>query len=315
MAEPGGFIPIRVSTLRGDLKIPFDVYVKVAGKFIHYCRQGESFEGKRLDRLRAKKLKLMYVRSQDDIPYRQYLEESIDQAYKKSDKALNIRMEVIQGFQQAAAEEYIDDPSNKFTYEHVRASVQRMVEFLTREPRAIQALLMIQNTDASISHHGVNVAALSVAIAMTEGLREGHTLDLLALGCLLHDLDHCGNQLDLTVPLKSLNRSDNETYRHHPMAGAKKLQASPFVDGLVLNIVLQHEENLNGTGFPKGLTKDQMDPLVMVAATANAYDRMVSFDKMEPKEAIKNLFIEKLGLYPLNHLQTLQKLLKLNQVI
>ena len=39
------FLPIRVSTLRGDLKIPFSAYVKVAGKHICFCREGDSFEG------------------------------------------------------------------------------------------------------------------------------------------------------------------------------------------------------------------------------------------------------------------------------
>jgi hypothetical protein len=47
----GEFTSVRVSTLRGDLRIPFDVYVKVAGKFILYCRSGSSFEGVRLERL------------------------------------------------------------------------------------------------------------------------------------------------------------------------------------------------------------------------------------------------------------------------
>src|ERR1700682_5240686 len=93
------FTAIRVATLRGDIQIPFDVYVPVAVKYILYCRAGSSFEGKRLDRLKAKKLKKMYLRPEDQIPYSQYLEQSIDQAYSKSDKAIELGAEVIQGVQ------------------------------------------------------------------------------------------------------------------------------------------------------------------------------------------------------------------------
>ena len=51
------FISMRVSTLRGDLKIDFDVYVKINDKMILYIRRGDSFEGPRLKRLREKKTK------------------------------------------------------------------------------------------------------------------------------------------------------------------------------------------------------------------------------------------------------------------
>src|SRR5690349_17545295 len=124
VSAAGEYTPIRVSTLRGDIKIPFDVFVRVAGKYILYCRQGSSFEGERLARLKSKKLKQMFIRPEDEIPYAQYLEESIDSAYRGG-KSLDIRAEVIQGFQQAAAEQYMEDPNQEFFYNHIKSSMQR----------------------------------------------------------------------------------------------------------------------------------------------------------------------------------------------
>ena len=49
------YISIRVNTLGGVHKIGFDVYVFLDGKYLHYLRQGDSFEGVRLERLKAKK--------------------------------------------------------------------------------------------------------------------------------------------------------------------------------------------------------------------------------------------------------------------
>ncbi|MGZ3722165.1 MAG: HD-GYP domain-containing protein, partial [Bdellovibrionales bacterium] len=108
------YTPIRVASLRGDLKIPFDAYIFVAGKHILYCRKGSSFEGKRLERLKAKKLKKLFVKPEDEIPYRQYLEQSIDTAYNAKGP-IEMRAEVIQGFQQSAAEEFMEDPLNEFS--------------------------------------------------------------------------------------------------------------------------------------------------------------------------------------------------------
>ena len=55
------YTTIRVSTLRGDQKINFDAYLKIGEKMVLYVRQGDSFEGDRLKRLKEKKLKKMFI--------------------------------------------------------------------------------------------------------------------------------------------------------------------------------------------------------------------------------------------------------------
>ncbi|MBX3022274.1 MAG: HD domain-containing protein [Bdellovibrionales bacterium] len=316
MADQDDFFSIRVSTLRGDLKIPFDVYVKVGSKQIHYCRRGDSFEGARLDRLKSKKLKFMYIRSEDQPAYQQYLDASIDAAYSNNPaKPIEIRAEVIQGFQQATAEEYMDDPKDETSYKHVRSTVHRFVDFLDREPFGAAALLKLQNSDQSVTHHCVNVATLSTAMVLQNGLKEGTPLHLLALGCLLHDIEHYYNPEGFGRPLASLTPQEMEKRKAHPLAGAHRLQGALFVDQMVLNIITQHEEHLDGSGFPKGLTETDMDPLVMVAATANAYDRLVGLEGKAPKDALKTLLIDKLGIFPLPVLQNLQALLKEKKLV
>ncbi|MGE0526580.1 MAG: HD-GYP domain-containing protein [Bdellovibrionales bacterium] len=313
--ESSEYTSVRVNTLRGDLKIPFDVYVHVAGKYIHYCRQGDSFEGTRLERLKSKKLKKMFIRIEQESLYRKYLEDSIDSAYEDTGKPLETRAEVIQGFQQAAAEQYMEDPKDEISYTHARSSVHRLVQFLNKEPFGALALLKLKNTDQSITHHSVNVAALSAAMALESNLREKNEIALLSLGCLLHDIDHFFSEFDLSRPIASLGSEELTVYKSHPMKGAERLQSAPFMDQLVLSVVLQHEEHADGTGFPKGMRGEDMDPMVMVAATANAYDRAVSFEQQEPKDALKHILIDKLGAYPLPYLQSLQRVLKAQKIV
>ena len=132
--EAKDFIPIRVSTLRGDLKIDFDAYVKVAGKYILYCRQGDSFEGDRLKRLKSKKLKKMYIRLEEEDLYRGYMSQSIDMAYNNSpERSLKIRAEIIQGAQQAVAEDLMEDPESEAFYEVAKNSSGRFADFIKNE--------------------------------------------------------------------------------------------------------------------------------------------------------------------------------------
>lgn len=309
MPNSGDFVAIRTASLRGDLKLPVDIYVRIAGKYILYSRAGDSFEGKRLERLRDKKIRVMFVKREDDAPFRSYIEASIDRAYKNEDAPLETRVEVIQGFHQAAAEDFFDEPGSETVYKNAEVAVKRLMLFLNENPKAISALLKIKNEDASISHHCLNVAILAMLLAKQNGLNPA-AIELLTMGCLIHDIDLIDRNIDLTIPKKDLPPEAMQTYLGHPFEGGKRLQNSPFVERQVINIVMQHEENVKGTGFPKGLPGVQLDPLVVIAATANAYDQMTSFEKMEHKVAIGNLLVDKVGLYPLNHIQTLQSILR-----
>lgn len=306
------YIPVRVNTLRGDIKIPFDIYIRVAGKYIHYCRAGDSFEGQRLARLKKKKLKEMFIRQDDKPPYEQYLEQSIEAAFDpKSTKSLEVRTEVIQGFEQTAAEQFMEQPASEMAYNHVRSAVARFVKFLQDTPNSLKAILNIENTDSSVTHHSVNVTTL--AVFMTQNSpehRESPQLPTLALGSLLHDIDHMSNGIDLNKPVAQMTKEELANYKEHTLRGGQKLQNVLFPDQLVMNIILQHEECCDGSGFPKGLYEKDIDPLVFYAAAANAYDRLVSFYKMTPKDAMKDLLIDKMGKLPLPLLQNLQTVLK-----
>ncbi len=92
-----------------------------------------------------------------------------------------MRTEVIQGYQQAAAEEYMEVPENESAYRHVSSSVQRFCEFIEKRPFAVTSLLKMQSADVSITHHSVNVAALTLALAANSRFKDSSKLHVLAL--------------------------------------------------------------------------------------------------------------------------------------
>lgn len=310
------FLPIRVSTLRGDLKIPFDTYVQVAGKYIMYCRNGDSFEGSRLNRLKDKKIKKLYIRLDQEDPYRQYVQSSIDMAYdSKSHLAPEVRVEVVQGHQMAAAERIIESPEDEKSYLEGKVSSQRLVEFIKQDPLRLKIIMDIQNSDSNLAHHGVNVSTLAIGMVSHMDLDPKYSLDALALGCLIHDLEHFYTPVPFSQPESSMTPQEKDLYRQHPERAVERVRALRHFDEDVTRIILEHEELINGEGFPRGLREIDMNPLSLIASTANAFDRVVSFQKLSAKEALKHMLIERIGLHPLVYVKALQECLKSSKLI
>lgn len=303
------YVSIRVSTLRGDQKIDFNTYVKINDKMILYTREGDSFEGARLSRLKDKKLKKLYILTDEEERYRNYLQKNIESAYEDSNKDITTRAEIIQGAQQGYAEEVLENPQNAAAYSVAKDAAEKYVQFIMNNSSALKAVMSIENNDKNIAHHGVTVATLSIALAQKIGLSDTKKTQLLSLGALLHDLGHQGSPLVLNQKLKTMSAADKALWAKHSTDGANKVSDKQHFDPLVIRIIAEHEEMINGEG-PRGLHEKDLDPLSIIVSTANALDRLITYEGLNSEDATKSLMIDHVGQYPLNYIQNLHGIIK-----
>lgn len=305
------YVSIRVSTLRGDQKINFNAYLKINEKMVLYLRRGDSFEGERLNRLKEKKLRKMFILNDEEAKYREYLQRNIEMAYdEKSGKDINARAEIVQGQQQSNTEEVFEDPGNIEAYNNTKDAAGKYVQFLLGNSKALGAIMNIANDDYNIAHHGVTVSTLAISLAQKLNLTDPKKNQLLALGALLHDFGHYESGISLNRLTTDFSKEELAIYQNHPTLGAKQVQDKKHFDQTVINIIAQHEECVNGSGFPLGARDNQLDPLSVIVASANTLDRMITFEKKSRQEAVKKLMIDHVGRHPLNHIQFLSEILK-----
>ncbi len=157
----------------------------------------------------------------------------------------------------------------------MRDSAERFVGFLTEEPFAVGSILGFAKRPHSVSQHSVNVATLPPRCMLAQKAPPGTPIQLMALGCLLLDVDHYRSHRDVTLRPEAMTGAELAEYKQHPARGAQLFVNSAFIDQLVIKIIIQHEETMDGSGYPRGLGEKEMDPLVLVAGVANAYDRLV----------------------------------------
>lgn len=304
------YVSIRVSTLRGDQKIEFNAYIKINDKMVLYLRRGDSFEGDRLKRLKEKKLRKMYILNEEEKNYRSYLEKNIEVAYdNSSSKDLQTRTEIIQGAQQNNTEEVFDNPENAHCYDYAKEAAGKYVNFILSNAQALHTVIDLENNDKSISHHGVTVATLAIALAQRLGINDSKKTQLLSLGALLHDYGHYNTEFNINQPLATMSEADKTLWSKHPVAGAQQVQDKRHFDQAVINIIGEHEETVNGEG-PRGLREKEVDPLSIIVGSANAIDRLISFEGVPKLEAAKKLMITQVGRYPLKHIQLLNDILR-----
>ncbi len=116
----------------------------------------------------------------------------------------------------------------------------------------------------------VNVAR---AIAQKLGLPELQQRSL-TYAALLHDAGRFGIPEEILRKPSKLEPSEFALVKEHPIHGARILQPLEILEPAV-PIILYHHERYDGTGYPKGLKKDEIPLGARILAVANAFEAMI----------------------------------------
>jgi putative nucleotidyltransferase with HDIG domain len=171
--------------------------------------------------------------------------------------------------------------------EMYRLNLEGLVEKRTQELYAAQNQLeknylntihamvnVLEANDVYIRGHSERVTVLSIMLGKMIGL-DSEDLKLIRYGAILHDLGKIG--IDYTVLNKTepLTSSEYDLIKQHPVIGANIISPIGF-PAPVNEIIIQHHEWYNGTGYPYGLASEHISPLARIVTIADAYDAMTS---------------------------------------
>ncbi len=128
--------------------------------------------------------------------------------------------------------------------------------------------------DPYTAGHQRRVADISAAIAVEIGL-DPHEVDGIRLAATVHDIGKIGVPAEiLTRPVK-LRPAEWELLKTHPRTGYDILAGIDF-PWPVAQIVLQHHERLDGSGYPDGLLGDAILLGARIVAVADTVEAMNS---------------------------------------
>ena len=146
---------------------------------------------------------------------------------------------------------------------------------------AIRALAMaLDARDPYTAGHSERVSALSVAIGRQMNLSE-HTLEVLRLGALLHDIGKIGVRDDVLRKPAGLTAEEYELIKVHPTVGSRILRSVRFLEPHLPMVELHHERP-DGSGYPFGLKGNDIPILARIVHVADAFDAMTNARAYRP---------------------------------
>lgn len=208
--------------------------------------------------------------------------------------------------------------------ERLAPLVENTVESMFRNQDALLPLVRLKSQDDYTFEHSLGVCALLVTFGRAMQLPKDEIKEL-ALGGLLHDIGKsCVPDEILNKPGK-LNEEEFLLMQKHVTHGVSLLQGMTDISDIAMQVVSQHHERFDGTGYPQHQQGAQTSLYGKMAAIVDVYDAISSeriYNKgMPPPQALKKLlewsshhfdpqlvktFIRAIGIYPTGTLVQLE---------
>lgn len=140
--------------------------------------------------------------------------------------------------------------------------------------RARRLLAVTLGPDCDELVHSERVAVLCESLGLRLGL-DREELHTLVVGALLHDVGKTVVPRSVLERDGPLTEQDLKLVRLHPKVGADILRGIKDMERFA-EVVLNHHERLDGSGYPRGLRGGQLDRLARIAAVADVFDAITS---------------------------------------
>jgi HD-GYP domain-containing protein (c-di-GMP phosphodiesterase class II) len=122
--------------------------------------------------------------------------------------------------------------------------------------------------------HSERVTELALRIGQALRLNQKQ-LDDLHRGGLLHDLGKIGIPPEVLDKAGKLTDEEYQLMREHVRIGARILEPIEAYAGII-PVVLHHHEYYDGSGYPDGLSGDDIDLGARIFTVADHYDALIS---------------------------------------
>ena len=150
---------------------------------------------------------------------------------------------------------------------------KRSVESQAQLATVLSLAEALDQRDSYTAKHSQTVGLLCEMMARELGLDEGR-VQRVRLAGILHDIGKIGVPDSILGKPGKLTDDEMDQMRRHPEMGARILASDELDD--VRGWILTHHERPDGSGYPKGLTFEEIPLEAAILAVGDAYEAMTS---------------------------------------
>ena len=269
-------IAIILDSLRIDTVLDFDLHLIVNGDLVLYRSADLPFTEENRQKLLENKVERLYVAGENRGKYQKYIENNLSDILDDPAVAEEQKAKILYETSTNLVKDVLSNPTFGENVQRSKDLVSNSVEYILKGRESFLSMLRTASFDYHLYTHSVNVCTFSIALAQQMGQSDKKFLNELGLGSLLHDVGKSKITERILYKPTALNKIEFEIMKKHPQWGVDILSQSNSIPQAAYYPVLQHHERGDRTGYPHGLSLDEMHIYSKIVAITDCFDAMTT---------------------------------------
>jgi putative nucleotidyltransferase with HDIG domain len=285
------YYPIDTKVLDINANLAFNIFSKVQGtnedQFILYASKEPRYRDKVRKLLQSNEfMEDLYINEEDLTLYFEHATNSLRDYVVNSDASPEKKMEKVYNLSKDVTRQFFDANSSSEILRGSDQVVNLMGKCLESNELGFYGLTKIMEKDYYTYTHSINVGLLCMTFALKTGMSTEEVHEL-GLGGMLHDVGKSRIPQAIINKVGALSDDEFETMQKHTDSGEEVLKELGCYGEKVIQMVGQHHENYDGTGYHRGLAGEGIPLFARICKLTDVYDALTT--RRSYKKALKTL--------------------------
>jgi len=289
------FTKIKIDSFFSGNASIFDLFIKLTrNKYLKILHAGDFFSTDRIKKYKEEKnVDYLYFKTKDRAVYIQFYNKFLKLLLKRPDVALELKVTTIKSLSEKYLEEIHTEGLKPHLVEEGKGICDNIYHMVGNEKKLFEIIKKMEQDEDQEFNHSFLVAFFASLICKHMDWGSEKTINNVVFGGFLHDIGKTRIRRDVqTLTIQEMNIEQLAEYKTHPVHGGDILAELSTISSEVKQIVLQHHELVDGSGFPAGLFGMKIFPLAKVIGFADACTRIMSNQKVNPIQCVKQFLKE-----------------------
>ena len=296
------FTQVKIENFFPSKAVLFDVFVKInKSRYIKILHAGDTFSQERIDKYKnEKKIDCLYFHQKDRRKYIQYTNFLAKKLINNKNVGSASKVNLLSTVSGKYVEELFHQGVKPQVVDQAKEIATNVYKVVEDQKDLYQTLRDFQELDPNQFTHAFITTLYSSAIIKQFAWQSKLTIETMALACMFHDIGKTKlpkNLMDKRP--EDLSGEDLEKYKQHPELGVKVIEKNKLINNSIKQIIIQHHECYNGTGFPNNLKGPQVSTLGNILCLVDDFVHLMIKNETVPTDALRSILVsqEKVSRY------------------
>jgi len=203
------FFNIRIGTLQAEAPLPFDLFVQIGGKQVHYLRQGDQLSKEKIQKFDSSQQ--FHVPMDQRPAYKNFIHDRI------SEDGLDVKTKahILRESSLSLVEELYENPDVSNALDESKRIIGHFIDFIDKEPEGMSNLISLSSHDFYTYNHSLDVGVYCLGLARIVGY-SNEELTEMGRGALFHDIGKKWVDVDIICKDGPLDDVEWAQMKKHP---------------------------------------------------------------------------------------------------